>query len=188
MKNIIVKKIIENILQEWIIDDNKITPASINSGLCADFSYSVNNKIDVDIFGIYDKEDCLKFSDDPFWLNLFSKDVIGHTFFKFNDLYYDSEEHNGVSDVFKLPYFKRAKIIYSLENFININEVYHVGNLDYKNHSKYSYEANGISVSIHPDKWRKVAKLKGDNFLLKKNNGIFLNSHLIDKNIIEEWC
>ena len=63
-----------------------------------------------------------------------------------------------------------------------ITKVFHVGEMNIKNKSKFSLEGSGLSVSINPNEWRKIAKL-GDKELhiLTNPNGIFVDGNKLNK-------
>ena len=63
-----------------------------------------------------------------------------------------------------------------------ISKVFHVGEMDIKNKSKFSLEGSGLSVSINPDEWRKIAQL-GDRelYLLTNTNGVFVDGNKLNK-------
>jgi hypothetical protein len=71
--------------------------------------------------------------------------------------------------------------------------VYHVGTIDPQNitqrpKTSYSLEGSGLSVSVHPNEWRKIAKLPGDMISLTKNDSTFYTVKAKDKKKILEWC
>ena len=63
-----------------------------------------------------------------------------------------------------------------------ISKVFHVGEMDINNKSKFSLEGSGLSVSINPDEWRKIAQL-GDRelYLLTNTNGVFVDGNKLNK-------
>jgi hypothetical protein len=72
-----------------------------------------------------------------------------------------------------------------------IRKVFHVGEMDIKNKSTFSLEGSGLSVSINPEEWRKIAQL-GDRelYLLTNTNGVFADGNKLNKqqkNIIISW-
>jgi len=76
---------------------------------------------------------------------------------------------------------------------INLKNLYHVGTLDASKKSDNSYEGSGLSVSTHPDAWRKIArgKVGGDTYMAIKPNNIFINAHKITKLVereIAQWA
>jgi hypothetical protein len=69
--------------------------------------------------------------------------------------------------------------------FVVHRSVFHLGTMDPshkgKTHNATSYEGNGLSVSIHPDEWRQIAKLGGnDLWQLELPGGLrFLDAHAL---------
>lgn len=50
--------------------------------------------------------------------------------------------------------------------------VYHVGQMDISKKNDYSYEGDGLSVSLCPDAWKKISETTcGDTHKLTKKNG-----------------
>jgi len=39
-----------------------------------------------------------------------------------------------------------------------LNKVYHVGTMDITKKSFDSYEGSGLSISLHPEEWKKINK------------------------------
>lgn len=75
---------------------------------------------------------------------------------------------------------------------INFNKLYHVGTMEKKQKRKGGYEGSGLSVSLHPNEWQRIAKgyIVGNIFELKKENNQLLNVHglsEVQKNEIYEW-
>ena len=74
---------------------------------------------------------------------------------------------------------------------IKIKKVYHVGDMDIKDKSKFSLEGSGLSVSLHPDEWRKIARLGArDLYLLSNSGGLFVDGNKLDsreKSDIISW-
>lgn len=63
-----------------------------------------------------------------------------------------------------------------------ITTVFHVGDLNIKNKSTFSLEGSGLSVSINPDEWRKIAQLGNrDLYMLTNKNGIFVDGNKLNK-------
>lgn len=58
---------------------------------------------------------------------------------------------------------------------INISDVRHVGSMEFTKKRSDSYEGSGLSVSFYPEAWRKIARISGEEFVLIKNNGKFLD-------------
>lgn len=66
----------------------------------------------------------------------------------------------------------------------------HVGTIDVSKKSKCSYEGNGLSVSMHPLAWERIARIGGDTWELKKDNINLLDYYKVSKedyNKITEW-
>jgi hypothetical protein len=71
-------------------------------------------------------------------------------------------------------------------------KVFHVGSMDASHKRSGSYEGSGLSVSLHPDEWRRIARgaVSGDTWVLTKPTGSFLNFHKINKRLkgtIVQW-
>jgi hypothetical protein len=61
----------------------------------------------------------------------------------------------------------------------SFSELYHVGTLNICDKRKDSHEGTGLSVSLHPDEWRRIGKgmVGGDTFILSKPKSRFLDAH-----------
>jgi len=74
---------------------------------------------------------------------------------------------------------------------LNIAEVYHVGFMDPQHKRRGSLEGSGLSVSLHPEAWTKIAKLGGrPTQALTNPKGTFLNYHALtdeQKKAILSW-
>lgn len=69
---------------------------------------------------------------------------------------------------------------------LQIQKIYHVGTLNTNDKNNNSYEGAGLSISNCPSSWRTINPFtKGKTFLLKKNNGLFLNRHSLKEEHIE---
>jgi hypothetical protein len=77
----------------------------------------------------------------------------------------------------------------------NLSRVYHVGDMDTENPAVYraagsSYEGNGLSVSAHPEAWKRIARLGGGStYALTKENPRFFDAY--DQGLKKEavdWC
>ena len=70
----------------------------------------------------------------------------------------------------------------------SFKELFHVGTLDSSNKREGSYEGSGLSVSTHPDEWRRIARgyVTGDTYIATKPNNIFINAHKLTKVIKSE--
>jgi len=72
-------------------------------------------------------------------------------------------------------------------------KLYHVGSMDAAQKRSGSYEGAGLSVSTHPDAWRRIARgfVTGDTFELTKQNNTFINANRltgVQKNLILSWA
>lgn len=68
----------------------------------------------------------------------------------------------------------------------------HVGSMDASHKRKDSHEGHGLSVSLHPRAWRRIARgwVSGDVWKLTKPNNQFLDYHKLSKKqrkAIVEW-
>lgn len=73
---------------------------------------------------------------------------------------------------------------------IELDEVFHVGTMRKTDRSARSYEGDTLSVSLHPDEWRKIARLDGVTWSLKRNSSLFLDMSSVDdlqKKEIMQW-
>ena len=63
-----------------------------------------------------------------------------------------------------------------------LDQVMHVGDLSPLSKRTNSYEGAGLSVSLHPDEWRAIARghVTGATWVLEKSGGAFLDAHLLD--------
>lgn len=73
-----------------------------------------------------------------------------------------------------------------------LSRVYHVGTFNpaLKGAAGPSLEGSGLSVSLHPDEWRRIARLDGSVFALTKETGQFLDNHKLssaDRRQLEDW-
>jgi hypothetical protein len=69
--------------------------------------------------------------------------------------------------------------------------VYHVGNLDAPRKKPHvSYEGSGLSVSLHPEEWRKIArgKVSGDTWALSKEDPKFLLANKANQKKARQWA
>jgi hypothetical protein len=105
-----------------------------------------------------------------------------------------------------MPYSKEevenAKyIVLSTQNKYKTNEakasvkklstMYHVGRLDQpRRKPAVSYEGSGLSVSLHPDEWRKIARgqVGGDTWELTKEDPKFLMATAANKKKAVNWA
>ena len=89
--------------------------------------------------------------------------------------------------VFKLPVPPPALPVIRLER------VMHVGDLDASAKRTDSYEGSGLSVSLHPDEWREIARgfVGGSTWQLEKKGASFVDAHALadsDRDLILEWA
>ena len=77
---------------------------------------------------------------------------------------------------------------------LTFQSLYHIGTLNPDNQGNnysYSYEGPGLSVSLHPDEWRSIAKLGGQpTWIAHKQNNKFLNRWALTEKqeyTIHEW-
>jgi hypothetical protein len=75
----------------------------------------------------------------------------------------------------------------------SFKQLYHVGSLDASKKREGSYEGAGLSVSTHPDAWRRIAKgfVTGDTYVLQKSGNKFLSANNLNKsakNTIQQWA
>lgn len=71
------------------------------------------------------------------------------------------------------------------------NTVYHVGNLDAPRKKPHvSYEGSGLSVSLHPEEWRKIARghVSGDTWALSKEDPKFLLANKANQKKARKWA
>ena len=60
---------------------------------------------------------------------------------------------------------------------VGIETVYHIGDLDADRERPYiSHEGRGLSVSEHPDIWRRIARLDGDTYELHREGAVFYDA------------
>jgi len=73
---------------------------------------------------------------------------------------------------------------------LDIPRVFHVGSLDVSKKSRNSYEGAGLSVSLHPKDWQKIARLSGKTFILSKPGARFVDFRAFMKknsDIVRQW-
>lgn len=71
--------------------------------------------------------------------------------------------------------------------FKGLSTLYHVGTTDIKNKGKDSYEGNGLSVSICPTAWCKIAKIySSDVWEFKKPNIKLLDYHSVGSDTFDK--
>jgi hypothetical protein len=81
-------------------------------------------------------------------------------------------------DEFNLSKLRNHKLLTALHRVsaAKYSKIYHVGKLDSGKRAKpdQSLEGSGVSVSLNPNAWRKIARLSGDVYELTKANPKFL--------------
>ncbi len=70
---------------------------------------------------------------------------------------------------------------------IILSLVHHTGTLNKNHKTKFSYEGDGLSVSIHPEAWVEIANLSGSDFILKKESGVFAEYYNFDRETLIQW-
>jgi hypothetical protein len=68
--------------------------------------------------------------------------------------------------------------------------LYHVGTMNISDKREGSLEGSGLSVSLHPNEWRGIARIGGHTWKLTKPNNQFLNAHSMNgaqRQTIIEW-
>ena len=74
---------------------------------------------------------------------------------------------------------------------VHFPEVYHVGDMDPKKKRGGSHEGSGLSVSLHPEEWTKIARLGGNETnTLQNDSSVFLDFHKLadeQKKTILAW-
>ena len=75
----------------------------------------------------------------------------------------------------------------------NLDGLYHVGSLDASKKGSFSYEGAGLSVTTHPDAWRKIAKgqVSGDTYSVSKASNSFLDTNKLNsshKEQMKKWA
>tara|TARA_R110000796_G_scaffold2214_4_gene8928 strand:+ start:4720 stop:5718 length:999 start_codon:yes stop_codon:yes gene_type:complete len=74
----------------------------------------------------------------------------------------------------------------------SVKNLYHVGTLD-ASKKRDGYEGAGLSVSTHPDDWKKIARghVTGDTYSATKDGNRFLNAHALTDShdeVIKQWA
>lgn len=80
---------------------------------------------------------------------------------------------------------------YSLMEEKSLTQVYHVGDLEgERTKPYYSQEGCGLSVSLHPDVWRRIASgVGGQTYELVNEGGVFFEADPSEpKNTVREYC
>lgn len=70
---------------------------------------------------------------------------------------------------------------------LSIDTVFHRGTLNSTDKSTFSYEGDGLSVSVHPNEWGIIARLAGKDYSLFKHSGSFADNHSFDTKSLLAW-
>lgn len=73
---------------------------------------------------------------------------------------------------------------------VRYSQVFHIGSLDPTKKRGLSYEGHGLSVSLNPEAWRRIANLAGPCWILTRRRGIFLDVNALRAPQwarLEEW-
>jgi len=73
---------------------------------------------------------------------------------------------------------------------LTFDELYHVGSMDPAHKGDSSFEGAGLSVSLHPDEWRRIGRgvVGGDLWRLTKPGNKFVAAHDVDTGAVMEWA
>lgn len=77
---------------------------------------------------------------------------------------------------------------------VSLDEVFHVGTLNIDDRADWSYEGDGLSVSIHPDEWAQIAKLGRTTWVIRKpewEDLTFVSWHDLsseDRDALRQWA
>lgn len=69
---------------------------------------------------------------------------------------------------------------------ISQSEVRHVGTMDASEKCRDSYEGSGLSVTQNPDAWRRASGVSGDEWLLSRYDGCFLDVLSLEPEHVDE--
>lgn len=66
---------------------------------------------------------------------------------------------------------------------MTLSEVYHVGEMKESLKKEGSCEGSGLSISLHPDEWREIARgsVCGNTYALRRDGAAFLNVHELNE-------
>jgi hypothetical protein len=67
------------------------------------------------------------------------------------------------------------------------NLLVHLGTMDINNKKKDSYEGDGVSVSVNPKEWRRIAQLEGAEFILKNKDSKMADFYSMDNDQLNNW-
>lgn len=71
-----------------------------------------------------------------------------------------------------------------------ISKLWHVGSLNAADKGNDSQEGNGLSVSLHPEDWARIAKLGDQFFTMTRKGGTFLDAYAMNQSTrqsLETW-
>lgn len=74
--------------------------------------------------------------------------------------------------------------------WLKISTVWHVGTMQAINKGNDSIEGNGLSISVHPSDWARIARLGNTAFTVTNPGGKFLDAHAVPAQLkaeIEAW-
>lgn len=77
---------------------------------------------------------------------------------------------------------------------VGVGTVFHVGTLNAVDRADWSYEGEGLSVSVDPDDWAGIARLSGDTWSMERPDGEplrFVSWHDFDeeaRNRVRTWA
>ncbi len=74
----------------------------------------------------------------------------------------------------------------------SFKKLYHVGSLNASQKRRNSYEGAGLSVSLHPNEWRAIARgfVSGDTWVCTRANNQFVDAHKMRKahrQMVAQW-
>jgi hypothetical protein len=72
-------------------------------------------------------------------------------------------------------------------NVISLSTVFHRGTLNPDDKTNFSYEGDGLSVSINPDEWDSITRLSGVEHTLCKKSGAFADAYTFDTKSLNKW-
>lgn len=77
-------------------------------------------------------------------------------------------------------------------NRIQLEEVWHVGSLKLQDRKAKSYEGSGISVSVNPEEWQSIARLRGETWTVRADRYLnFAEWHSVteeDRASLRSWA
>jgi len=70
---------------------------------------------------------------------------------------------------------------------LNFNTVFHVGTMDVGDKGEFSYEGDGLSVSMYPNEWQRIARLSGKTQELANSTGSFADYYAFGDDKLIKW-